>query len=305
MIICQGAFPPSSKRTWITWSILDACNYSCSYCPIKANEIASDEKIEEGIRFIKAVKGRKLDITLFGGEPTIHPRLPFIVDSLLEAGIVSVFTNLSASAEYYIEHLKNTRLSISYHPDMVSAEKFISKLEVLFDFWPPMIGFVNVMMVEGYENQWKAVAEFCRKKGIIHKISPICKLEMSSELFEATIYSRRPDVLQFNETMVINDSLKRELLTASQVEAFNLNAFGGYKCFAGLCSFFIDHRGDVFKCQADMYKGVKTCTTADPVGYAMDVVKSCPHERCICEYYVPKECVEGAANSYLMDLSND
>ena len=305
MIIAQGAFPPKSKRTWITWSILDACNYSCSYCPIKANEFATDEKIEEGIRFIKAVKGRKLDITLFGGEPTIHPKLPYIVDSLSDAGIVSVFTNLSASTEYYINHLKNTRLSISYHPDMISSKKFIAKLSALYDYWPKMIGFVNVMMVEGYRSQWQDVAYFCHSAGIVHKISPIYKVEMGAELLESVIYSRKPEQNIFYETMIVTDNLQRRLLTSPEVECYNYNEFKGYKCFAGLCSFFIDHKGNVFKCQADAFAGKVTCTTSDPVGNAMGIVKSCPHEKCICEYYVPKECFEGVANEYLMDMTND
>lgn len=297
-ILCSGAFPPNSKNLWITWSLLDACNYSCYYCPIKKNEFASKETIFNTIDFLSKIKDRNLEVTLFGGEPTIHPLLSIIVEKLSKFSNVAIFTNLQAN--YNVYNSLKCRLSISYHPDMISSEKFIDNLSKVDK---NLIGFINVMDVDGYESEISKVCTFCKNESIIHRLAPVCSIGEKSKLLKSVMYSNRHDVQGFKDTCVITENSKN-LYTDQECKFLDLMNFKGYICYKGYSSFFIDHRGNIFKCLMDQNNKNSLSINSD-TSEIFSYEESCPYEHCICENYIPKEIEFGLCNKLIGDILDE
>ena len=78
----------------IVIEVNQACNMSCRACyKARASYTKPFEQIIEEVDF--AITQRNLDmITLAGGEPTLHPRLPYVITYIRDRGIkVSLLTN--------------------------------------------------------------------------------------------------------------------------------------------------------------------------------------------------------------------
>ena len=294
-IVCTGAFPPNSKNLWITRSLLDACNYSCHYCPIKKNEFASKETIFHVIDFLSNIKDRDIEITLFGGEPTLHPQFEFIVEKLSQFCTVTIFTNLSAKSELY--NKIGCLLSVSYHPDMISAERFIDKLSKIDK---SLIGFINVMDVNEYDSEVSKVCKYCRDEEIIHRLAPVCSIGEKSKLLKSVLYSKRPDVKGYNDTLIVTEDSKK-LYTDQECKFSGLTNWNGYICYKGYSAFFIDHHGNIFKCLMDQQTGNSLSIDSD-MSEIFRIEESCPYDSCICENYLPKEISYGLCNEHLRDI---
>lgn len=295
-IIASGAFPPSSNLFWATWSILTACNYSCTYCPIRADEYADDETIASTIKLLEDISKKKtLEVTIFGGEPTLHEKLEYICEKLSAFSNVRIFTNLSQSADYYnmLAEKYSCRYSVSYHPDMLSGKDF---LDTLKHIQKDSIGHINVMMATGYEKEWFCVSEYCIRNKIHHKIIPIYALGDKSKFIKSVQYSHRDDVIPFYDTQIVRGDHQVIKMTDQECELYDANKFKGYICYKRETSCFIDHAGHVYGCLQDVNHGI--CTNVhDP--YTFSIEKQCQYDNCICENYIPKEIEIGFADKYL------
>ena len=89
-----GAFSPDRDYLWVTWSLLTACNYTCRYCCVKGKEISDKETDKNVIKFLHAAPQKEKEVTLFGGEPSIHPRVLNIAKELSSFAKVHIFTKL-------------------------------------------------------------------------------------------------------------------------------------------------------------------------------------------------------------------
>lgn len=304
-IICSGAFKPNSKKLWITWSILDACNYSCIYCPIKSNKYASRGILDETIVYINNInrsnKGRRvnIEVTLFGGEPTLHKDLEYIIKSLSSKNKVRVFTNLSANSSLYknLYSKYNVQYSISYHPDQINSDKFISKLSKIDK---ESIGFINVMKIDKYEIDILKVLEYLRENRITYRICPIHGIGNKSEFLQSIIYNNKYHT-NFYDTEIVYDTGERKSYTEQELRFYNLTSFKGYICYKGYSSFFINHDGKIYKCLQDMKKD-SIYSIKSPYSEIFSIEKSCPYDTCMCESYIPKEIKNGYCNTYLSGI---
>lgn len=296
-ILSVGAFPPKNDYLWVTWSILLACNYSCRYCQVKDKGFASRETIDKTISFLQNAPQKIKDVTLFGGEPSIHPNVLYTIEKLKTfCRNVYIFTNLSSSTED-IQKLINTKVkfSLSYHSDVIPAQDFLEKLSYLYDNGGD-IDFINVMMVYGKEEENEKVCSYCRERNIKHRLLPVYTEGGKVNWVQSVIYSRRPDVNAIRNTIVAKEN-KTLVLSEQECISLNMVNFLGFRCFAGVRSLFIDHKGNVFRCQGDMNTGIKFCTVDDV--YPRLEAYICPHKECTCEYYIPKEIKEGLADKLL------
>lgn len=121
---------------YIYWTITDFCNFKCSYCPpnLHAGNFAkkvkpgfpTNEEIEVFIdRIINIhLQGRFLNMTLSGGEPTLHPMFKTLIERMGPHGSVEVITNGSRSVEWWqdMKVLPN-KVTISLHPEFSNLEK--------------------------------------------------------------------------------------------------------------------------------------------------------------------------------------
>jgi organic radical activating enzyme len=107
------------------WSIIDYCQWKCTYCCAKG--MMDDNLYRQGLSHsaYKFVLHRlkKLDfnftIEILGGEPTLHPELPYVIDELQKienCKDISLITNFAKGLDYYLQFDKpNIEIHISYH----------------------------------------------------------------------------------------------------------------------------------------------------------------------------------------------
>ena len=83
--------------------ITDNCNYKCEYCPShleKPIKFTSIDKLLKITAFIKMLHEEyPREVSLFGGEPTIHPQFLDIMDACTFAYRLLLTTNLSCSLD--------------------------------------------------------------------------------------------------------------------------------------------------------------------------------------------------------------
>lgn len=121
---------------YIYWTITDFCNFKCSYCPSNLHAGTFAKKVKPGFPtneeievFIDRVlnihlQGRFLNMTLSGGEPTLHPMFKTIIERMGPKGSIEVVTNGSRSVEWWqdMKVLPN-KVTISLHPEFSNLEK--------------------------------------------------------------------------------------------------------------------------------------------------------------------------------------
>ena len=296
-VLTIGSFKPKNDYLWVTWSILLSCNYNCRYCSIKNNGYASKEIIDNTIFFLKNAPQKIKDITLFGGEPSIHPRLFYIIDKLQEfSKRICIFTNLSS--DYHIlKRLidKNVEFCISYHSDILSSKFFIDKLDYLYKN-NGKIEFLNIMMVYNKTYDIDIVSKYCIEHKIRHRLLPIYTEGGRKDWLNSVIYSRRKDVVPVRDIVVIKEN-KKIVLSEQECITLNMTNFKGFHCYAGSRSIFITHDGTVYRCQQEMRNHKPYCTVRDD--YPKLEPYLCPYDECTCEYYIPKEIKLGLGNDLL------
>lgn len=121
---------------YIYWTITDFCNFRCSYCPDELHSgdyaqkrrpgFPSNEEIES---FIDAIinthlQGRFLNMTISGGEPTLHPMFKTVIERMAPHGSVEVVTNGSRDVAWWrLLPVLPDKVTISLHPEFSKLEK--------------------------------------------------------------------------------------------------------------------------------------------------------------------------------------
>ena len=123
------------KFSFVSLFITRRCNLTCSYCNLP------DDKVyvmsgDEWINTIKQLHPYVEHFNLIGGEPTIHPELPQIIDYLNEIeASYSLVTNSTLPHVYYrnllLEHKVKTLVvsidTLDYHNGLETPEMYKSK----------------------------------------------------------------------------------------------------------------------------------------------------------------------------------
>lgn len=132
----------------IKWRFTKLCNYKCSYCIQKNKQTVTKQQIEEEWTKIKEESkeisrlseelykkfNKKIKLSLVGGEITLFDNLIDIIPNNDSVGKVFIITNLSRSAEHYIDFSnklkqRNIGFSIqaSFHREMTDLQTFLYK----------------------------------------------------------------------------------------------------------------------------------------------------------------------------------
>ena len=295
-IICSGAFPPKDGNLIVTWSLLTKCNYNCSYCMTKGTEMSSNKAIADTIEFLLSLKNYNLEITIFGGEPTIDKRLYSIAKKLRMFAKVIIFTNLSASVDTYKDLLNiGCFLNVSYHGRIIrDNHDFLNKMQFLFNERKDCFNYVNILLDEGIEE----VLEFCKKNGINHRLSPIIGESKKSDWIECIKYNNTLTDKCY-DTTIITSSLEERKLIDTECMFLNYNKFKNYICYAGYSYIFIDHKGLIYRCVNDYDNNKFISSVKDKFIQRPSI---CEYDTCNCEFFVPKEIKEGMCNLHLKTI---
>jgi sulfatase maturation enzyme AslB (radical SAM superfamily) len=122
----------------IEWLVTEHCNFSCSYCGLYNNTKPHETDEVKLINFLKQIKAKQylFDFTffLFGGEPFLHNKISFIIDSLNDLKIdYLIQSNLSNISISKIIENDISSINFSIHPSQMSLDNVISNLSIAFD----------------------------------------------------------------------------------------------------------------------------------------------------------------------------
>lgn len=144
----------------ITWVINNICTNACSYCPAGLHNGTNHHyDWENAKRFCNMLldKYPKINLSIAGGEPTVSPYLPDLLEMFYSRGHgISLTTNGARSVRYYEKISKNINsISFSFHPSFEDP-KFLEKalaaneytrvsVRVMMDtrYWDRCIDFYN------------------------------------------------------------------------------------------------------------------------------------------------------------------
>ena len=307
--ICQTSY--KNKRYFsCIWNVTRHCNFRCSYCNLEfVNEEFFDKEHVLKIADFCNILYSKFDLglTLYGGEPLIHPNILDILNKLNYSvdTPLKIFTNLSSDLNFLerVIKIKNgLNIISSYHHNYTNHSEYLQTLEYLCENNIPVL--VKVMLDETF------------KKDIINKYKEIKELENTYNTFECTIdllYSptskltkeeiewykkeHRTDKTKDFSVTYYNGTEDVKQLSFHQVRQLNNPKFlgqanfFGFNCDAGKRHFLILPNGDVCKCI--MYKRSTPITNALNNTYEEVLEKTsntiCEKDNCYEEVGIPKK----------------
>ncbi|WP_026766445.1 radical SAM protein [Selenomonas ruminantium] len=146
-IFRQGAFETFyDMPIRVNWSLSEMCNYRCSYCfgkkkKIDKNKFSTLEEIKQAIKYISDLNRPSYDLTLAGGEPTIHPHFFDILqlsNEMLKERLnkILIITNGSNNNDLYdklasISSYVNIKAQVSLHLEYVNMDHIIELVKLL------------------------------------------------------------------------------------------------------------------------------------------------------------------------------
>lgn len=220
------------------WNILyrgslDSCNYDCHYCPFAKKKNTKEELAADKValnNFVQWVEGRQENINILltpWGEGLIrsyYQEAMIRLSHRSQVKKIAIQTNLSCALEWVKKVNKESfALWITYHPDEVNFDKFITKCQFLI---AQHIQFS--IGVVGLKEHFKAI-----------------------EKLKESIPERYIWINAYKREEAYYTNAEQEWLTSIDT-LFPLNnqkyQTKGKPCQAGHTSFSVNEKGDVFPC---------------------------------------------------------
>lgn len=291
------------QRLYIHWDVSTQCNFKCTYC-YAMKEYGDDwGKIDDWKKqqqVIKSISRAKLPVFLglLGGEPTMHPHYPELIDKCLDAvkkhpdGRLYITTNGSNKNEIFQEHRydKNLYFLFSFHSEY--EFKYKKGFKILLENIETAVnrGFkvkVNVMLHHNkkfWEKTHKFVDEL-EKFGDKINIHPhflyadgdVHKLENYSDNFytEFERFKDYPDYFIFEKA-----SGEKKVFNDYNIFKNEFSNFKGWDCWNN--NYEISYTGRVHRVCFEESKDL----LMNPF-FFRDISRicpvSCPHSNCNCD----------------------
>lgn len=262
-ILCYG-LDYNNNEINIIANIIDICNYSCDYCCNTFKRCGQQLDINALSSFIQNIINKTtyyINLTLVGGEPTLHPELiNFCCKiSAFNKIHIEILTNLSNSLDYYINLLKTgIKISASWHggqdkhnimfakklfklPDYFYKNKQIEiRIMLEHDNWQNSIFIFNLLKHHFLQNI--EISLLLDKCGKLYKYSNN-QLKTYFDIIKTLPYT--------NNTLVIkyNDMTEKHIIYNGIYLNKNLTSFKSWKCNAGVNHLYIHVNGNVFNCE--------------------------------------------------------
>lgn len=128
---------PLGELITFNWHIIDICQLKCPYCcSVDFNKNTWQEtKVEELVLRRLSTLTKPFQVDLTGGEPTLHPKLLMILDTLEKnpnCKIIDLHTNFKKKNEFYLnlDSKKYTKVNlvVSYHSHAFESNEFSDKI---------------------------------------------------------------------------------------------------------------------------------------------------------------------------------
>jgi hypothetical protein len=157
---------PRRDTLSVLWAITKVCSFRCSYCVYykhrKGAEFSSREDLLRAARTLLRLGRPGYQITLYGGEPTLHPHFEDLLAYLMTVRVpleLRMFTNGAQSAAFFERVVRITQgfhflVIFSLHLEFVNFAKF--KQAVAITAGGGMSIAVNFMFTAGHRDKARA-----------------------------------------------------------------------------------------------------------------------------------------------------
>lgn len=230
--------PVKSKALHINWNLTKRCNYDCSYCPTDTHDNTSTPPTLDELQL--GLSNLPLNGTTFsfsGGEPTIIKDFIPFVQSMNNT--VSIATNGSCSADYYIELLDHLEFcTFTYHFEYVDDDQYINKLHEIAKWHD---NYKIQIMVDGrYIDRISSL----NLKGLNHTFRPIAK-KNNPAFTDNIIATDFPYTESRDRIVAYGDDIP--IYSGNQLIQDGTNRFKDWWCSAGQSYLHILHDGTVYR----------------------------------------------------------
>lgn len=257
----------------ITFMITNRCNYSCSYCIENLQNLHSDNYIFLDLikttffinEYIESYPNKKINIRIYGGEPTLHPDLLDFCEKLNNINnilIIEIFTNFSLPYEVYNKLLiiQKVHLFTSYHTNSIMSDNhYLHKILKFNKLYYNKI-VCNIMLENETIEHTKNTYNLYKQMIKIWKNSNYKKIRTELiPLFSTTKYISNYKKYTYKILETINN-LNNEKISFSLIDknndkqivykvvGYNSLNFKNWLCSSGENAIFIDPFGDIYPC---------------------------------------------------------
>jgi organic radical activating enzyme len=294
-----------------TWSISKQCNYKCSYCDTwKEQQYKDKEYLKKIINFCNYLSDKyNLRLTLYGGEPLVHPELFYIIENLKQSIYpLHYFTNLSIEEEKLKELIfkrKFVKFLTSFHYQKADFNNFVKKVELILKnnipvttkvMWNPLYKKEILQVYNEFKRLEKHELFNCSLDLIINKDCKFTDEDLNFYKKEHNNDKIKDHVVEYvdEEGNVSTKSLTFNHIRLLDVKTDFLGQcnFYGYECEAGNRHIVINENGDIFRCTYEEWENNKLCNLLEQdINYDKVVrdKKICYSYNCRAEVSVPKE----------------
>jgi len=259
------------------------CNYDCYYCTCNPDigmpghnnkhKICTFDvdNICTLITQAKKKLDRRINVFIFGGEPTLHKDMISMINDINRVldpeDEINILSNLSKPIQWFvnmvleIERLDNVYVSGSYHNTYTNSTTFLSKCMFLKS--RGILGMVTVMLnktdLDGIVcdyNKFKRHLgeEYCEVSLIttVNNIPGKRELDLIYSKFGSA--ERKAFKGTFKEDILVEEASGKSYYT-SKADIWHKaeNHYSGYTCSVGRDKINIDWNGDCYSCCNDYY----------------------------------------------------
>ncbi len=244
------------------WYVTGSCNYKCDYCDVYRDEQIQEWEIKKNIiDYLNYLGSKKqLKILLYGGEPTIDPDLPKIVECL--NSYIRVFTNLSKGLHYWEELTdirKDMTISASYHIHKCQPDVFLEKINYLVE--KSEVNKVRVKIMGDSRYIDESIRLYSFYKGLYNDPRYECYIDLVFPNSEGDIGAQWQDKdmewflsLQDFQTLYLvyreNGEIKERETSWNEMRTTMMESDHYYHCMAGVNILYIKSNGDVCLCKS-------------------------------------------------------
>lgn len=250
------------------------CKYCCEYCNVQHNDL--NIKLSYLNKFIANIypkiktSKRKLKLSIYGGEPTLHPDLLSFCNKIkfkYNDIYIEIYSNFSADINLYNELISiNINFILTAHNNKIfNMENFYNKVLQLNVNRIASNVIFNVMFEK--ENIQKSIIlynklyAYFKNSNIVMKLPPLLKKVRSTDSYK---YEYSQDELnqfnklqnenntQFIKQYVLDNNSEKKYFTDSDLEKYDM-CFKNWLCYSGYSSCYINTNGNVFKCQSNFH----------------------------------------------------
>jgi|WetSurSiteA1Bulk_404760.scaffolds.fasta_scaffold00418_16 MoaA/NifB/PqqE/SkfB family radical SAM enzyme len=249
----------------ISWFVTKKCNYKCIYCGIKKDEdFLKLEKCNKIIDYINSIEesGRKVILTLTGGESLLHPNIIDIVKRIKTTRL-RIKTNSSHGYDIFSNFMDSVQPEIhidaEYHYPFIWPKDYLETLEYI----TPRIHFVSSKVFWDIRNKDYTLDVYKEAKKLEEKYS---NLKVYLDIPRHPFFAWDKEDLDFIESLTISKDFlifyeedgKQKQQEVSYPEAIkmcreNIENYKGFICNSSKDSLTIDSNGDVFRCNELFY----------------------------------------------------